>query len=256
MKRVDASYLHQLKPIRRGREPAVTTAMIASCTMMSPDHVREIDNRKHEPYLDEAVSIAWALNLPGIMPMISPDNLADLDLGVPLPSDVSMLRAGARLPLSVACRVTLKLGLTDPMQLTTRPIDRELWTMTLERSGGICPICRAQLVGEQGHLPACLPDNLYGARDHERTGATPLAKRPGKGRRSSDIAKGLRTQREARGLQAQELARMCGEMDPTYLSKLETGKQALTLDKAKVIAAVLGCDEALLYVDPNSGVLP
>jgi transcriptional regulator with XRE-family HTH domain len=52
--------------------------------------------------------------------------------------------------------------------------------------------------------------------------------------------------REARGMLAQDVAAAIG-MQVSYLSKLETLKLPLTVEKATAIAGVLGCDVALLY---------
>jgi DNA-binding XRE family transcriptional regulator len=260
---INAAFLHCLKPIRQGYETGepvikspIVLATLAHFAAVEVERLRGIDNRTHEPTLPEAYRISRVLNLDGILPLIHERaTLDEMDCGIPLPTDVEMLRSGEKLPLSLACRVAIKLGLPDPILLIQRGIDRELWRMVLERSDSICPFCRANLDEpqglERGHTIHCLPDHLYGARDVPRRGVGNAARtiRPGKRSGGSGPGLGVATQRKLKGLKQLELAERMG-VTFQYLSKLETGYLALTIEKAHQIAALLGCDEALLFVAP------
>lgn len=245
---IKAAHLNMLKPIRLAR--GVTRVTLSNVTGIDLDYLTQLDKCKAEPYLDEACMIARALCTDGLMPLITPDtNLPYLlDRGVPLPSDVDMLRADVPLPLSLAVRIVERLGLTDPMQLTRTGLSHELWMMMMTERATACPFCMVTLVGDARHLPGCLPDRLWGPRGREFVSITarPIAERAHKGRQSSDFAKNLQAMRLSRGMSAQAVSDASG-VSTSYLSKLETLRLPLTLTKGTVLANVLGCDIALLY---------
>lgn len=246
-----AAFLHMLRPLMKARGMSAPT--LAETAKIAPPRLTDLLSRKYEPFLDEAVALARALGADGVLPLILSGDLtlSECDLGIPLPSDLSMLRANVKLPLSLACRIVKRLGIADPILLVQRPVDRELWEIVIKRStGAVCPFCRAPLVGVAGHLPTCLPDTLWGARDmpHDLNtlGALPQPLRPGKGRRGSHPAHGLKREREKAGVQAQHLAEVIGKR-PDYYSRIERMKLNLTLELAERIAGVLKIDPAVLY---------
>jgi hypothetical protein len=245
---IKAAHLNMLKHIRLSK--GVTRVTLSNITGIDLDYLTALDKCKAEPYLDEACVIARTLCIDGLMPLITPDmdHPYLLDRGVPLPSDVDMLRAGVPLPLSLAVRITERLGLRDPMQLQRTDLTHELWMMMVTERSPACPFCMADVVGGAAHLRGCLPDRLWGMRGREYVSITarPIAERAHKGRQSSDFAKNLRAMRDDRGMSAQAVSDASG-VPTSYLSKLETLRLPLTLAKAHVLADVLGCDVALLY---------
>lgn len=271
MRPIRAAYLNLLGTVRVAK--SMTRPILAAVTGIDPDYLTSIDQRKSEPYFHEAVLIARALCVDGLLPLITLGKLTDCDmdgrpscdLGVPLPSDMAMLRGGIPMPLSLACRITVQLGLSDPVELAQpRPETmQQIWSIVAsgERLWGIggqagCPWCREPVSAGAAHLPTCLPHNLYGARGRHLVApgiitAPPLPMRPGKGRRASDFARNLRTLRERSGESAKDLSYRVG-MLATYYSRIERLRLPLTLDKAKPLAGALGVEIALLYANEGT----
>ena len=249
------AFLTGLRNIVQSRE--MTRATLHAVTGLPLPRLADLIRADHEPYLDEAVLLQRCLGLSGVRYLMTSGNLtlSSLNLGVPLPDDLDMLRAGVRLPLSLACRVALKLGLDDPSELVVSPRHRQIWdVLSLNERGhpstvGTCPWCCAQ-VREEGHLPTCLPHNLWGPRERSvappNLSVLPRPAAPGKSRRASGFAKGLRREREAFGVKQQDLATVIG-IRPDYLCKIENGHLTLTVERATEIARHLQCDVAALY---------
>lgn len=235
----------------------ISRAVICAVTGLDALRVSDLIRADHEPYLDEAVRLHRCLGTAGVYELMTSGDLtlSAMNLGVPLPDDVDMLRAGVRLPLSLACRITLQLGLDDPSELVVLPRHRQIWDVLSlnERSRpdpvGTCPWCDT-VVAAEGHLPTCLPHNLWGPRERSvappNLSVLPRAAAPGKSRRASGFAKGLRREREAFGVKQQDLATVIG-IRPDYLSKIENGHLTLTVERAVEIARHLQCDVAALY---------
>ena len=250
-----AGYLANLR--RTIQSLGLTRSTLSATTGLSLTRLADLIRADHEPYLDEAVRLQRSLCAANVRVLMASGNLtlSEMYLGVPLPDDVDMLRAGVRLPLSLACRVALKLGLDDPSELVVSPRHRQIWdVLSLNERGhpsivGTCPWCCAR-VRTEGHLPTCLPHNLWGPRSREETpvelSALPRPAMPGKGRRASGFAKGLRREREAFGVKQQDLATVIG-IRPDYLCKIENGHLTLTVERATEIARHLQCDVAALY---------
>lgn len=255
-RRMKAAYLHDLKQIMSGHH--MPKKVLASVVGLEESRVSELVAATHEPYLDEAIAIYRALGLHGIMPLIGSGYLTSFDMGIPLPTDLDMLRAGVRLPLSLACRIAVKIGLADPAHIAGHSVTFELWDIITTLRSTTCPYCHVPTVGDTltVHDPSCLPSLLWGSRDrrpYAEIGAAPKPERPGKGRRASGWAKGARRERIKVGMQAKELADAIGKT-PDYVSKIECQRITLTTAMADTISNVLRCDPAQLYnPEPFSG---
>jgi DNA-binding XRE family transcriptional regulator len=228
---------------------------LADITGLEKKRITEISSRKYEPMLSEAHRIATALGHTTIRPLITSGNLtlSELFCGVRLPDDVDQMRAGRAMPLSLACRVAMQLGVEDPAVLIVTPWQRSMWhMMSRERAchTGKCPWC-FEPVGYD-HLDTCVAEAIWGPRDAEQVtlySPQPHPIRPGKGQRASGRAPGLAHQRKLAGITPAQLHNMIG-LRADYLSRIEKGRLNLTLDKAEQIARVLNCDTALLYATP------
>lgn len=214
----------------------------------------ELENgpKRAEPWYDEAVDLSRILLLPGIMPMITPAHISSCTIlfGQPLATDIDFLRAGIRLPLSMACRITVELGLDDPIELEQHPRFQQIWSTIErnERSAGVdeCPWC----LGYAGlHLPTCLPENLWASREvapyltANMPRPQPASKRT---RGTARKAGGLKALRVAKGITQIKLANDI-DMNANYYSRIERGDLALTTKNAEKIAQLLGCPVDALY---------
>jgi len=233
---------------------SITTAAGRPITI---DRQRELETGpiRAEPWFDEAADLSRILLLPGILPLLDEQgsasgNLTLYDLGTPFPDEVDLFKRGVRLPLSMACRLAVKFGLDDPIHLERHPLHVQIWS-TLEqgeRLGGppICPWC----LGEGGHLPTCLPDNLWSPLSTEpyATATAPRPLRPGtKG--TGRLAFGLKRHRKATGITQDKLAGDVG-MHPNYLARIEQLRNNLTEAHAITIARILGCTVEDLFGAP------
>lgn len=244
---LSAAYLHELR--LHMRRHGVQKSLLISITGIDETRMSELLSRKFEPFLDEAYLIARALGLNSIIPLISGSgNLTEHHLGIPMPTDVDLLRAGARLPLQAACRIAAKLRLDDPIHLVRSALTVELWSIMSTLRSETCPFCKVPTVGEPApkHADDCLPDILWGHRTGAEASTTLRPARPGVGRRASGKAQGLKRERIRAGQLAQDVARAAG-LRADYFSKLERERLNLTTDVAERIAAVLGCDVAAIY---------
>lgn len=247
-------FLHRLRLLRTNR--GLRRVTLAVLTEIDESRLADLESAKYEPFLDETIIIHRALNTSGIVDLItSPETpLVDLNAGIPLPTDVDMLRAGVRLPLSVAVRICTKLGLNDPSALYATGLERDLWSVMSTLRNDRCPWCHADTVNGAAHADDCLPSILWSERDRDLVGtlgAFPHPQRPGKGRRASGKALGLRRERVAAGMLSKHLAEAIG-LRADYLSKIENGSLALTVEKAAQISNVLRIDPARLYVADES----
>jgi len=255
--------LHSLSAIRA--KSGLTKRNIADLTAaanrkhgpITIDRLRELENGpiRAEPWLDEATDLARILLLPGVVSMmwdekagvdaqaqITSGDLTRFDLGHEMPDEVDMLLRGVRLPLSMACRLAVRFGLTDPTQLEQLPIHQQIWaTLEANERGaapGECPWCRAP--GGQ-HLPTCLPANIWSTRSTApyATTTAPQPAKPG-GRGLARMAKGLKAARKATQLTQAQVASSIG-MHPNYLARIEQLKHPLSDAHAINIARILGC---------------
>lgn len=233
---------------------------LASVTGIDVERIRDFETGKRlcEPWLDEALLISRALCVGGIAPLISSEPLTTIDLGRALPDDLDMLYSGVRLPLSLACRIAVRLGLPDPDQLTMQsPLPMQVWDVLeqCERTAvaGICPWCLAERALGQPHSDTCLPRALWGPRSGlmRRVGRKPKPERRGD-RDGAGPAWGLRELRKASGMTQAELARYAG-INASYMARLERCNDVTRLRIAEKFAAALHVDVAAIYRrDENS----
>lgn len=218
----------------------------------------ETGQRRREPWLSEAAAIARVLGLRGITPLINGQDVLTrvdgLDFGTDLPTDVAMYRSGARLTLSVACRVALKLGLPDPIWLASQmmdPVSMQVWDV-IERNErgaepGCCPWCLADRAAGHPHRDTCLPNALWAPVDPSLRPAAPLPRIEVMGKRQgSGLGKGLQRERTRMGWTQKKLADAIG-VNSYYLARVERCESNLTTANAEKIAAYFQCETADLY---------
>lgn len=252
---IDAAHLRALPEHMRYRD--IRTRQLYRLTGIPEERIKELKRPGFEPFLDEAYTIHRALCTSGILPLITStaSSLHDITLGVPMPSDVDKLRVGERLTLSLACRICVRVGLSDPAQLIANELHQELWAMMTRERSASCPWCHAACRDGAPHASTCLPDILWGPRNLTiETGAPHRPLRPGVGRQSSGLAHGLRNERLMRKLPARGVAE-AAHMRPDYYSKLERLHVPLTVDRAHAISRVLMCDVARLYAVPADPIV-
>jgi len=262
---------------RRGLQPT----QLATMTGLTRVRIGQLENRSRdhaEPWFREAAVLARVLNVPGINTLIGrqprasddlthsyadlPEEvlLSKLSLGAPMPVDRDVFRSGLDMSLSVACRVALEFGLTDPYHLVHPPAELvwQLWDTLASgersRGPGSCPFCAAAVVGGAGHLPTCLPNNLWSPRGREaapNVSFSPAPRRAGGGHGSGMQAHGLRKIRTDRGLTQAEMGALFGA-SADYYAKIERCVSNLLVTRAEVIANKLGIDVADVYRKPEA----
>lgn len=228
---------------KRTRDPRVGVITI--------DRLKELENLpRHEPTYAEARDLARILLLPGIVPLITPMPLFTMShvLGPLRPDDIYYWRMSEDVPLSVACRITIALGLDDPLELEHMPVHTQLWaTIEANERGaapGVCPWC---LGADGDHLPTCLPNVVWAPQStHPYITATfPQTGRPSK-RGDSRIANGLKACRARKGITARKLANDV-KVHPNTISRIEQHDIPLTRRLAEKIAPLLGVTVDALY---------
>lgn len=239
---------------------SVTPAILSALTGIPKARLLKLANSvgQEEPWLDEAVTLARVLNTGGIVPLIVSGNLTDCPMGFHLDADVDAMRAGLRLPLSLACRLAVRFGLDDPIDLVVSERMMQIWSV-LEASErnpeavGWCPWCAADILAGAAHLPTCLPNNLWGPRDvvDARTlGYIPRPTGTNHTRRGfSKIAYGVAPLRKSLGLTQPRMAEQVG-MASNYLARIEQGNTPLTLRYAERLAAAFNVTVESLYGSP------
>lgn len=249
-----------LKPVYQSR--SVTPSILSTLSGIPKARLLKLANSvgQEEPWFDEAVTLARVLNTGGILPLIASGNLTDIPMGFHLDADVDALRAGLRLPLSLACRLAVRFGLDDPIDLVVTERMMQIWSV-LEASErnpeavGWCPWCIADILAGEAHLPTCLPNNLWGPRDivDARTlGYIPRPTGSNHTRRGfSKTAYGVAALRKSLGLTQPRMAEQVG-MASNYLARIEQGNTPLTLRYAERIAAAFNVTVESLYAAPVS----
>ena len=250
------TYLNNLKALRI--KHGILPKHLASLANIGEARFRTLENLSDtcEPWLDEALTLARVLNTSGVIPLISASGtLTDKDYGLPLGDDIAIWHSGVRLPLSNALRVSRAFGLADPCDLTTSPLQRQLWS-TLEASErnpeavGWCPWCAADILGGAPHLRSCLPNNIHGPRnsvDPTSLGTLPQAHNLHTRRSSSAPANGLKRLRMALMLTQKAMAEKI-HMAQNYYARIERGDVPLTEANADKIAAACAVPKETLYV--------
>lgn len=253
--------LFKAREIMHSRSMSMPT--LSAVSGITPARLRQIVNatRQEEPWFDEAVVISRCLGLGGIVPLITSGDLTHCPTGIDLGADVEMFRSGTRMPLSMAVRLSLRFGLTDPAGLVVTTLHQQIWEAleSGERTStpGVCPWCRAvaPAAGERvPHLPTCLPDNLWGPRNRalgldESFIPRPLTdntSRRGISRRAHGV-KALRTKL----MKTQEQFGAAAGIGTNYIAQIERGNIPLTIAKAERIAAAYRVSIESLYLPPD-----
>lgn len=225
-----------------------------------------------EPTLTEAALISRVLNTGGIRPLLADMDLRNLPLDFDPRPDIDVWRTGCELPLTTACRLTLKFGLTDPIQLydahhvvvdehgtasttSSRPLLAQLWSIVATgertRAPGTCPWCAADIATGAAHLDTCIPNNLFHPRNldvRETIGIAPHPRLPGVNRAGAQRAHGLKRLRLARpGTTQAAMAASIG-MNPGNYAQIENGARGLSKRLAEQIAAIYRIDPNELYL--------
>jgi len=248
--------LDQLRSIRVSR--GLKRSQLADVTAIPDARLEALELRKAEPWFDEAILICRALCTDGILPLIAPDNLAQFRSAHLLPAHHArnIWFSGARLPLSAAVDLADRFGLTDPEQLYSTPLQRQLWEVMQQterhpEAPGWCPWCAADILGGEAHLPTCLPNLLYAPRggitltDAEHRMLVP-EKRGSRMKPRSLPGVGLKPFRLAHHLRQQDVA-VRANLDVNFYARLERGDLGLTLKTAQKLAAFFDCTVDDLY---------
>lgn len=272
-----SDYLTTLVLLREHRRAAdITTRNIESITaaanlrnplapVITADRLRQLETApRHEPTYAEARTLTRLLGLTTVAALITPASLHAMPdvFGAPQPDDLTNFRLSADVPLSIACRLAISLGLDDPLELDHLPIHAQLWDVlaTGERFGvlGTCPWCGGNTTMQDGrhiaaqpHLPTCLPAALWSPDNPLGTYATGVFPRPAKPRTRGDshIAHGLKVIRAAKGITQQSLASDIGR-NANYMSRIERLEVKLTQQNAEKIATRLGVPVERLFMRP------
>lgn len=241
------SAAHVLDP----KTPAITVTRL-----------RQLENLpRHEPTYAEARTLARIMALKTIGQLISTSGIYVMAhvFGRPSVDDLATFLTSSEVPLSIACRLTIQLGLDDPLELDSLPIHAQVWDILArgERGAGPgeCPWCLAQTAPRfpgdpallSDHLPTCLPAALWAPRERSLylTAAFPHAAKP-RTRGDSGRAHGLKHLRIAKGITQQNLASDVG-LHPNYISRIEVLERPLTQANAIKIAAKLGVSPEKLF---------
>lgn len=242
----------------KGVEPRHLSAV----TGLPVPRIRELEaaTRPVEPWLDEAYMLMRALCTDGILPLISSGSLTDLDLDFSI-NDREALRSGVRMPLTMACRLAVEFGLTDPYDLVVRPHQQQIWSIIHDNERGAepgcCPWCLADIYAGEHHHEMCLPDNLWAARNVMSAEALTVQPRP-KGRESkrgaSAIAKGLKSIRLRLGRTQEQMASAIG-VDKNHFARMERGEVRMTLINAERFASVFHVEVPEIFAEPEEHTL-
>jgi transcriptional regulator with XRE-family HTH domain len=251
--------LDNLRPLRIAR--TLKRQHLAALADMTVERLTKIEQRELEPWFDETILLARGVGAAGILPLLPSGDLTLSEMaGGETPHDLELWRSGRRAPLSLALRITLRFGLTDPMQLHVSPIQRQIWQMieSGDRSveaPGWCPWCGVDRLADatgarKPHLPTCLPNNLWAPNDIPTSvePLKPMVKRAYQ--QSGKIAYGLKALRIARGLSQVQAAAGAGVV-PNHYARIERGELKLMLKTANTLAAFYGVDRETLYIHPQ-----
>ena len=255
--------LENLKPIYHAH--GQTPKSLEELTGIPKARIQKLANYSamEEPWFDEAVLLARALCTNGIVPLItSSGRLSECPVGVHIGTDVTAYRMGVRLPLSVACRLAMRFGLDDPMELSGHSRHMQIWDVLSRNERGAepgqCPWCLADVHAGAEHDEMCLPNNLWGPRNMGDARDLMFPLRPSaKARRKMPGARGLgiRPLRTRLCMTQRQFGDRCG-ITESYLARMERCELTLTLPQAEKIAAAFGVTIESLYVLPEGTAEP
>jgi transcriptional regulator with XRE-family HTH domain len=233
---------------------------ISLATGIHGDRIRLLELNIAEPWFDEAILLSRVLGVDGILPLVVLGTLADCDCGEPTENDLAAWRGGLRSPLSLACRVAARYGLTDPAALSVSALERQIWDVlqATERhpeAPGWCAWCRADIVAGEAHGALCLPANLWTPHDLAEGEALPEivpTVRVKRSRGKGLPAKGLKALRVARELRQTDVADHL-TMHANYYARVERGEVPLSPENADKLIDYYGVEREVLYMEPVDG---
>ena len=259
----------------------ITRSNLAHISGIDESRIALIEKRKQEPWYSEALRLHRVLNTAGINQLISADlpvlgmarddTLSDnpttlSDLGErPAPTDEEEWRYAASVPLSLAVRICIRYGLTDPAQLAIDPLTRQVWDVLKSNERGAargqCPWCLADTTSEPAaHLPTCIAHNLFAPRltgtshfDYDlRSGS-----RAGKPRRPRGVrAYGIAPLRKRAGLTQAQVADHIGVKSANHYARIERGELSLSLERADLLGDLLGATRDEIYAGAPATTIP
>ena len=264
-----AEYRRELKRVRESTKPALlhnlksiymargqTPRSLSLLTDISKQRISALANATamEEPWFDEAVTLARSLNTGGIVPLITSGTLTDCSMGVAFDSDEIAFRSSTRIPLTLACRLARKYGMSDPIELVTQALPMQLWDVisTNERGAepGCCPWCLSNIAAGETHRETCIPNNLWASRTSASRDTLMFPVRPsGKLHRRMASARGagLAGLRRACHMTQAQFGSRCG-VSPNTLARLERCEINLTQKTAEKIAAAFNVSVESLYI--------
>lgn len=244
-----SNIIHQ----RRARD--YPRKVLSAVTMIALARLAELENRKAEPWFDEARAISRALNV-RIYDLFAPVDLHHFDYDPRFfDVDLKFWGDGVRLPVSVALRLAHRFGVA-PDDLDPSPLMQQIWAVVAasERNTaaeGKCPWCLADALSGASHSPHCLPHLLlgtYNARHGVPVPGTADAPRPGrKGHRSGSVrVSGLKTLRESLDKTQAQMARII-DCNVNHYARIERGELPLTLARAEALCQQLNISRDTLF---------
>lgn len=254
--------LASLKRYRLDR--GLTPQNMATATGISKTRYAQLElhtGKMVEPWFKEAIACADVLSVPTITELVTGKLSGNLTqgsvggTGPNLPTDIDMWRSGVELDMSTAFRVAYAFGLEDPLHLVRPPIEvlRQIWSITAtgERASGpgICTWCAQEIVGDAGHLPTCLPTNLFAPRGRQYAPDitfSPTPRHAGGGHGPAGLAYGLKRIRAAQGKTQAEMGALFG-VSSDYYAKMERCDQKMQVARAQCLANKLGIDYNTVY---------
>jgi len=257
--------LDNLKTLRLSQ--ALSREALSNLSRISPTNLRNIENKRAEPWLHEAISIARIFGCP-VSQLITADHLtkcamlSDDDLAE---ADLRRWRRGDILPLTSGYRIAYRFGLSDPAQLTASEMVRQVVDTLLyaERltDASQCAWCGSER--EQGHSDTCLAFNLYGGSNAPLLGSilvpgsemrTP--KRTGAKRGGGAMGRGLKGFRYGRHVTQQYMAEKM-QISVPYYSDLERCIRPLLHAHAERLSDIFNEPTSTFYLETvDASTLP
>ena len=231
----------------------LTRPAVAACTGIPLDRIADIEHRKVEPWLDEAILITRLFCLSHILPLLDPAHIGSTQLTTS--SLLSAWHSPARLSLTQGVFIARLFGLPDPMLLDQPATARQLWELVgvSERTPipHRCPVCARST--PDPHLPTCYGHNLFGALsplDRAHTPALGQFDDHNMSQAKGLQAHGLRALRLGLGLDQAQMAAKLGYSRNHY-AMMERGQRLVNGEKAARMAQILDIDRALLFLAPQ-----
>lgn len=248
--------LSNLRSVRVAAD--LSRPVLAHLSRIDVDRLREIEINRTEPWFDEALQLAHTFNTGSVLALVGVSDAADPALhdmaGLHYPTDLDSWRSGIRCPLSLAVRLMLRFGLTDPLELSVLPIHHQIWDVLqagerVLEGPGWCPWCRADVLGGETHSVLCLPANLWTPPElslRAQVRYRPRVAKVGERGLQGVPARGLKILRTSRNITQAQMAECVGVVTNHY-ARLERGEAGLVLVKARALAAMFNVDLSEIY---------